>query len=147
MKIDKNFLKRRGQSRKPAPSGAEESVTLPSQDNVRDLPWFQLFRDRGYPAANIPTTQPPKGQSFVKIEEWVTRGGWIHPEDTDLAMDIWLRRVDPFNYVPPAPKPVQTGTPSAPVTEDAGSTSPVPKRRNKFAKRRSASSAKAAPAP
>lgn len=147
MKIDKNFLKGRGQSRKPAPNGPTKTVSRPSQDNVRDLPWYQLFRDRGYPGSNIPTQQPPKGLSFVKIEEWVTRGGWIHAEDTDLAMDIWLGRVDPLNYVPPAPKPVQTESSSAPITGDDRSPTSAPKRKSRFSQRRSAKSASPPPAP
>ncbi|WP_157374367.1 hypothetical protein [Salipiger sp. CCB-MM3] len=135
MKIDKNLARRR----KPASAGSRP----PSADKtqLRALPWYQLFCDRGYSDHYIPRDHPPQERNFIKIEEWITRGGWIDEADTDLAMDIWFGQVDPLNYVPPEKSaPSVQHEPSSTEPQDSGDEAgkPLKRRKGRFAKKREA---------
>ncbi|WP_156883447.1 hypothetical protein [Salipiger mucosus] len=122
------------------PSSAGRSPSPGSNTSVKDLPWFWLFKDRGYKDTAIPRDPPPRIKSYEKIEEWVTGGGWILDEDADLAMDIWLRRVDPLNYErqvtrePSKPARQASSSTQAPKTDPAGFS--TGKKSKRFGKRR-----------
>ena len=65
---------------------------------VRDLPWYNLFKDHGYSDNNIPTTNPPQPHLYGEILTWLSRDEWIIEKDEDLAMEIWLGRASLFDY-------------------------------------------------
>ncbi|MHA6345943.1 hypothetical protein [Roseivivax sp. CAU 1761] len=104
MKINLKRLKSKAAEPTPTPAASETSAkpsTGPKTD-PKALPWYGLFKDRGYRDSSVPTDPPPDRRSYVAVEEWITGGGWILDQDEALAMGIWLGRVDPMNYVPPA---------------------------------------------
>lgn len=123
-KINTKRLKNRGPDKPSGPPVTRS--TSATTVSVKDLPWYGLFRDRGYSDHSIPTINPPAGNSYVKIEDWVTRDQWILEQDEDLAMDIWLKRVDPYNYIRQEPKPAPKTSPSEGACSDSGS----PKKKN-----------------
>jgi hypothetical protein len=94
MAISKRAIKRNLNIRK------DTSVAKHSTQNPASMPWTDLFLDYGYSRAAIPTDNPPNDMSYGQILTWVTQDKWELPDDSNLAIDIWMGRVSLYDYTP-----------------------------------------------
>jgi hypothetical protein len=91
-----------------------------SMTDKAKLPWAGMFRDYGLSITDMPSDQPPQPHAgYGAILDWVTGTAWEMEEHSSLAIDIWLRRVDPLNYQSRRKaegKPAATGSQETPAS-------------------------------
>ena len=70
-----------------------------SVNKAETKPWTEIFKAYGFRESSIPTSQPPqKEDGYGSILTWVTSDGFEPFEhEIDLAIDIWMGKVDIWN--------------------------------------------------
>lgn len=81
-----------GSKRPPAAPGAhsetgEQRASAPTRSTARTPAGPQRTRSETYGRSCEP---PPPGSSYWEFLQWASEGGMPLPEDTDLAVSMWM---------------------------------------------------------